>query len=85
MAAVTQTRNLYNISGHKTVVTATLTSVLDTNTWDTGLAIVDHVSVLRVEAADAADDLTATGISGGTVTFGVAGTITSARVRAEGV
>jgi hypothetical protein len=85
MAAVTQTRNQYQTGDGKTIVTATFTSPVDTNTWDTGLSVIDYVNVFPVEAADAADAVTAASISGGVVTLGVAGTITSARARAEGV
>jgi len=85
MAAVTQTTNEFSQQGNKVVVTATFSSPVDTNTWDTGLVIIDHFSFGLVEAAAAADQLTAASISGGVITLGVDGTITSARARAEGV
>jgi hypothetical protein len=84
MAAVTQGNNMYSQQGNKVVVTTTFTNPADTNTWATGLAVIDHVSLQITEAADAADSLGCT-ISGGTVTLTVAGTITAARARAEGV
>ena len=85
MAAVTQTTNEFSQQGNKVVVTATFTDPIDTNTWETGLAVVDHVSIIPVEAAAAADAIQPSAISGGTVTIGVTGTVTSARARAEGV
>lgn len=85
MAAVTQTANRYSIAGHRNEVTATFTSPLDGDTWDTGLRTVEHVSFTIVEASGAAADaLSVASISVGTVTLDVAGTVDSARAYARG-
>lgn len=85
MAAVTQSANQYSIQGHKNVVTATFTSPLDGDTWDTGLRTVEHVSLTIVESTGAAGDaLGVASISGGTVTLEVVGTVDAARAYAMG-
>jgi len=85
MPAVTQTRNEYSIAGHRNTVTATFTSPLDGDTWDTGLNTVEHVSFTIVEPTGAAADaISVASISGRTVTLDVAGTVDSARAWAVG-
>lgn len=87
MAAVTlAVPNRYDLVGSRWVVTAQFTSPADTNTWDTGLAVIDHASFTIVEASGSAADAIGVGsISGGTITLDVQGTVTSALARAEGV
>ena len=85
MPAVTQTTNQYDIAGNRNVVTATFTSPLDGDTWDTGLRTVEHVDFTIVEATGAAADaIGIASISGATVTLDVAGTVAAARARAVG-
>lgn len=66
-------------------VTATFTSPLDADTWDTGLSTVDAAGFTIEEASGAAADALSVGsISNGTITLDVAGTVDSARAWAVG-
>jgi ribosomal protein S5 len=80
MASVTPTSMAFDVMGTKNVVTAVFGTIATTNTWASPLNTITGYSVMIEEAAAAADALTITGISGGTVTFGVDGTIGAARV-----
>ena len=85
MAAVTATTTERTIIGNKLMVLATIGAIADTNTYVTGLTLVESAMTQITDAAAAADALTVTAISGGTITFGVAGTISGAYVWFIGV
>ena len=73
-----------DVYGNKRVSIATLTNPADTNTWDSGLRRVDAVfTQINESSASASDGVTAT-VSGGTVTLGVTGTVTSLFIMAIG-
>lgn len=85
MAAVTQSRNRFSLLSDRYFVTATITSPLDGDTWDTGLSMVDAAGFTIEEAAGAAADACGIGsISSGTITLDVQGTVDSARAWAIG-
>lgn len=85
MAAVTASSVMYiKLGNSKNAVMATLGAIADADTWATGLATVELCIPVITDAAAAADALTVTTYSGGTVTFGVAGTISGARAIAIG-
>ena len=85
MPAVTQTRNRFSLMSDRYFVTATMTSPLDADTWDTGLSTVDAAGFAIVEASGAAADAIGIGsISSGTITLDVQGTVDSARAWAVG-
>ena len=85
MAAVTATSTIDTIWGNKRVVIATIGAIADTNTYVSGLTLAESALTQITDAAAAADALTVTAISGGTLTFGVAGTVSGAYVWVIGV
>ena len=84
MAALTPTSTQQHRWGNKMGYTARLGAIADADTLATTLFRIEAVSFMREEAAAAADDLTVSSISGGTITFGVAGTVSGAYVTAIG-
>lgn len=73
------------VQGDRKVSRATLDDVADTNTWDTGLLVVEGVQcTARDASAVAADTISVASVSGGVVTFQVAGTARDAYVQAVG-
>lgn len=85
MAAATVLDSRNEVIGARRKSTATLDDVADTNTWDTGLITVENVQcTARDSSAVAADTCSVASVSGGIVTFQVAGTARDAYVQATG-
>jgi hypothetical protein len=84
-AATVATQALGLVLGDRRVSVAKLSNVIDTNTWDTGLSLVEAAFTQINEATAAAADAVGITISGGTITFDVDGTISSLFVQAIGV
>lgn len=80
MPALTATRTEKTVFGNKVVVVALLGAITDTDTWISGLSVVDVAIAQITDAAAAADALTITADTSGKLTFGVAGTISGAYV-----
>lgn len=73
------------VVGDRKVATALLDDVADTNTWDSGLSVIENVQcTARDASAVAADTISVASVSGGVVTFQVAGTARDAYVEARG-
>ena len=85
MAALTATSKQLTVFGNKRIATATLGAIADGDTWASGLKAVDVAVAQITDAAAAADALTITATTSGTLTFGVAGTISGAMILAIGV
>lgn len=85
-AATVASQSLGNVMGNKRVSFATLTSPADTNTWESGLRLVEGVYCSIIEASGSASDaISPASISGGTITLDVQGTVDSAFITAFGV
>lgn len=84
MAALTATTREILVFGNKRVILALLGAIANADTWVSGLAAVDFTVAQITDAAAAADALTVTAVTSGTLTFGVAGTISGAYVLAIG-
>jgi hypothetical protein len=84
MTALTATSREVAWSGHKRFVTATLPTINDADTYDTGLSVVEHATVAMRGAGAAADSVNVNSISGGTLTFAAAGTARAGQVFAVG-
>ena len=80
MPILTATTRELTVFGNKRVVLATLGAIANADTWVSGLAAVDVAIAQITDAADAADALTITATTSGTLAFGVAGTISGAMV-----
>lgn len=76
MAAATVASTIYHGGGDMQFVTANLTSVADTNTWDTGLGVVDNLIVSVKTSGTPAYAGWSSAISSGKVviTFDMSGT-----------
>jgi hypothetical protein len=86
MAAAAVVSQQLNVVGNRRVVSALLTAPADTNTWDTGLVSIDNVQITAASASTvAADSIAVDSISGGVVTFQVAGTARDCYVQAVGI
>ena len=85
MAALTATAKELTVFGNKRITTATLGAIADGDTWASGLSSVSFAVAQITDAAAAADALTITSVANGTLTFGVAGTISGALVVAIGL
>lgn len=84
MAVITATTREFTVLGNKRVILALLGAIADGDTWVSGLAAVDFTVAQITDAAAAADALTITAVTSGTLTFGVVGTISGAYVLAIG-
>ena len=84
MAALTATTRVDTVFGNKRVLLLTFGSITDGDTYATGLGKVDGAFTQISDAAAAADGLTITAKTSGTLTFGVTGTISGADVLAIG-
>ena len=84
MAAITASTSVVTVFGNKRIYTATLGSIADADTHVTGLHRIEAAFTQITDAAAAADALTVTAVTTGTLTFGVAGTISGAYVFAIG-
>ena len=84
MPALTATSKEITVFGNKRVMLALLGAITDGDTLASGLAVVDFVVAQITDAAAAADALTVTAVTSGTLTFGVVGTISGAYVLAIG-
>lgn len=71
--------------GNRRVITARLTAPANNDTWATGLSVIDHVQIERIGTIAAADSVGVASISGGTITFGVAGTARDLLVSVQGI
>lgn len=78
MAAITPTTVERTIMGNKRVALALFGAIADTNTWASGFSSIVSAQTQITDAASASDALTVTSVASGTVTFGVAGTISGA-------
>lgn len=85
MAALTATTREFTVFGNKRVIIALMGAIADGDTWVSGLASVDFAVSQITDAAAAADALTVTAVTSGTLTFGVVGTVSGAYVLAIGV
>ena len=84
MTALAATDRHVNWSGHKRTVLATLPDINDADTYDTGLSVIEYATVAMRGAGAAADSQNINSISGGTLTFAVAGTARAGQVLAIG-
>lgn len=84
MPALTATTKELTVFGNKRIAIALLGAIANADTWVSGLKAVDFAVAQITDAADAADALTITTVTSGTLTFGVAGTISGAYVLAIG-
>lgn len=84
MAAATVASSYGTVFGNKRISGATLTTPVDTNSWDSGLSRIDGVFTQLNEAAVSASDAVTCTVSGGVVTLAVTGTIDSLYIMAIG-
>lgn len=78
MAALTPTSVERTVLGNKRVAFALFGAIADADTWVSGFGTIVGAWPSITDAAAAADALTVTAVTSGTVTFGVAGTISGA-------
>lgn len=79
MAAVTVNSSIYGYTGHRRMISANL-SIANTNTWVTGLQLIDSFNV----SPSAGATLGGT-VSGGTITFAATSSDAAAQVTVFGI
>lgn len=86
MAAATVSSTRTAVVGDRKVASASLAAVANTNTWDTGLSVIDPggVTVAFNDASAVAADSVGFTVSAGVITFAVAGTARALHVQARG-
>ena len=84
--AIAVTLQTFSLTSNRYIVTATLTTPGDNDTWDTGLRVVDAAGFTIVEATgSAADAIGIASIAAGVITLDVQGAVDVARAWAIGV
>lgn len=76
MAAATPTYTAQLSLGNRDGVVAKFSSIADTNTWNTGLAAIEHVDITN----GASGQTVGYTVSGGTITFALSGALANASV-----
>lgn len=84
MAALTPTTVERTVMGNKRVALVLFGAIANGDTWASGLSSIVNATTQITDAGAAADSLTVTSVASGTVTFGVAGTISGAYLLAIG-
>lgn len=80
MPALATTARIDTVLGNTRMLLLTFGAIADADTYATGLSTIEQAHAQITDAAAAADALTITAIASGTLTFGVAGTISGAYV-----
>jgi len=84
MAAQTPTSLRRNVMGHEVALLALMPALSNNDTWATGLSAIDSLEVTQVGGTLLTDAVDIASISGGIITFGVAGTARTAYVNVYG-
>lgn len=84
MAALTATSVDRTVMGNKRVANALFGAIANGDTWASGFSSIVAAYTQITDAGAAGDSLTVTSVASGTVTFGVAGTISGAYLQVIG-